>query len=148
EVLSVAAAGGRGETVFEDETTLAAAMFEGGPPASFGASYATDLYSFSILGTRGRIQLTSDHVVVKGDEPFVGDVFDYAAAGREVALPIADMTEAIERKSDEVEIHGAFARWLDGRGDFWCTGERGVRDMRVVDAVHRSLREGTWVTVG
>jgi predicted dehydrogenase len=87
EVTAVAAVGAGGRTVFEDETTAAAVRFGEELAGTFSASYATDLYSFGIAGTRGRIQLLPEHVVVRGEAPFRGDVFTYDGPGREVALP-------------------------------------------------------------
>jgi predicted dehydrogenase len=147
EVEKVSAVGARRDTVFEDEATLASVLFEGGTPGHFAASYAADLYSFAICGTEGRIQITPGHVTLKGERQFEGEIFDYLTPGREAGLPIADMEPAIAARRDAVEVHGAFARWLDGRGEFWCTGGRGLRDMRVVDAVYRSRGEEAWVSV-
>ncbi len=147
EVESVFAAGTRGHTVFEDETALTTLRFAGGVLGHFAASYAVDLWSFSLLGTRGRVSLSGEHVVMKGRNAFEGGILCYGTPGLEVAVPMAELAAAITAREDEVEIHGAFARWLGGRGEYPCTGEHGLRDMRVVDAVYRSLADGKKISV-
>jgi hypothetical protein len=85
--------------------------------------------------------------VVRGDEPYSGEIFDYAEPGRETVIPIAALREAIDRRIDAVEVHGAFARRLRDGEEFPCTGRRGLRDLRVVDTAYRSLREGRTLRV-
>jgi len=138
EVETVFAAGARGHTVFEDETALTTLRFAGGVLGHFAASYAVDLWGFGLLGTRGRIQLSGEHVVMKGRDVFEGGILRYRTPGTEAAVPMSELAAAIASREDELEIHGAFARWIAGRGEFPCTGEQGLRDMRVVDAVYRS----------
>lgn len=148
DITAVAAGGAGGQTVFEDETTAATVRFGDDLVGTFSASYATDLYSFLLCGTRGRIQLLPEHVVVRGEDAFAGEVFAYDAPGREVVLPRDSLRDAIKSRRDALEIHGAFARWVLGTADDYpCPGERGLRDLRVVDAVHRARREGRWIDV-
>ena len=144
---SVLAGGVRRHTVFEDETTLATVRFEGGAVGHFAASYAADLYGFTLCGTRGRIQLTGDHLVIWGRDAFEGDVFDYATPGTEVVIPRASLAAAIARCLPEVEIHDAFARWILGAGEYPCPGSQGVEDLRVVDAAYRSIEEKRWIAL-
>jgi len=139
EVTAATAVRAGGRTVFRDETTVAAVRFGDDLAGTFAASYATDLYAFAILGTRGRVQLLPEHVVVRGEEPFRGDVLVYEDPGREVAIPRSALREAVERRRDRLEVHGAFARWVAGRAESYpCPGERALRDLRVVDAVNRN----------
>jgi predicted dehydrogenase len=147
-ITSVSAAGSRGQTVFEDETTVALARFSGGLLATFAASYATAQTSFAILGTRGRILLHAGRVLIRGDRPYEGSVFDYVDPGRELAFAAAELEPTISRQRDALEVHGAFARWLRGRGTCPATGEDGLRDMEVAEAIQRSREEGRWIDVG
>ena len=142
---AVLAGGVRHHTVFEDETTLATVRFRGGAVGHFAASYAADLYGFTLCGTRGRILLTGDHLLIQGRALFEGDVFDYRSPGTEVVIPRASIEAAVQRRRPEVEIHDAFARWVLGIGDYPCPGEQGVEDLRVVDGAYRSLEEGRWI---
>ena len=144
---AVFAHGTRGQTVFQDETTLATVRFAGGVLGHFAASYATDLYGFVLCGTIGRIHLLDDHVIVSGRQPFEGDVFSYTTPGEEVVIPRSSILEAQAARIGEVEIHDVFARWLLGLADYPCPGERGVEDMRVVDAAYRSVEEGRWIAL-
>ena len=148
QVASVMAAGSRGHTVFEDETTVAVARFAEGPLATFAASYATDQTSFAILGTRGRVLLHPDHLVIRGDHLYEGPVFKYLSSGREVVLPRSQLGPAIVRDRDALEVHGAFARWLRGGETYPATGERCLLDLEVAEAVQRSREEGRWIDVG
>jgi predicted dehydrogenase len=147
-VRAVAVERTRGLTVFEDETTLATLRFEGGVIGSFTASFATDLWSFTLAGTRGRVQITDAHVVVRGEEPFDGEIFSYDAPGREIVISKAALEQGREAAGDACEIHAAFARWVRGEGDFPATGARGLADMRVVDAADRAIREGRCIFIG
>ena len=141
--VEAAAMGARGKTVFEDETTLATVRFEGGVLGHFAASYATDEWSLAIQGTRGRIRLSGEHVLVRGEETYRGEVFEYDDPGREIAIPVAGLVAA----DDRYEIHAAFARWVRDGEPFPAAGERGLLDMKVVDAVYRSVEEGKCVIV-
>lgn len=147
DVTSVSATGTRGQTVFEDETTLVTTQFRDGPVAHFAASYAADLYAFSLCGTRGRIHLFPDHLLVKGDRPFAGEIFDYPDPGEETVLRLEGLQDAVEALRDSVEIHASFARWLLDREAFPCPGEIALRDMKVVDAAYRSMKEGMCIHI-
>jgi predicted dehydrogenase len=142
---AVSAYGTRGKTVFQDETTLATVRFAGGTVGHFAASYATDHYGFVLCGTHGRIHLLDDHVVLCGRQSFEGEFFSYPSPGEEVVIPRDSMVDALAQRIGEVEIHDVFARWILGASDYPCPGERGVEDMRVVDAAYRSIEEGRWI---
>ncbi|MEN8151093.1 MAG: Gfo/Idh/MocA family oxidoreductase [Planctomycetota bacterium] len=137
----------RGKTAFADETTLATIRFAGGILGHFAASYATDLWRLTICGTRGRIRLSGDNVLVYGEKPFIGEVFDYDQPGREFLIPHDSLRFATDRVKHRYEVHAAFARWVRDDEPYVATGERGLADMKVVDAVHRSVEEGKCVTV-
>lgn len=141
------AARGAGGDGFAEETVLASAVFEGGPVAGFAASFATDACSFSIAGTRGVIQLSPEHVTVRGETSFDGDVFDYAVPGEERVVRLRTLEDAIREREAGVEVHGAFARWIGGGDAFSCPGESGLRDVKVIEAAHRSLAEGRSVRI-
>jgi len=147
DILSVSTTATRGRTVFEDETTVATALFRDGPTAHFAASYAADLYAFSICGTRGRIHLFPGHLILRSDQPFKGEIFDYSRPGRETVIPLESLQESIGGMQDAVEIHAMFARWLLDRAAFPCTGECAVKDMTVLDAVYRSGKEGKCIHI-
>ncbi|MBN2492283.1 MAG: Gfo/Idh/MocA family oxidoreductase [Planctomycetes bacterium] len=142
EAVRASAAGARGLTVFEDETMLATVEFADGVMARFATSYAADLYAFAVIGDRGRIHLLPEHVVVRGPEPFRGEVFDYTEAGREVAIPAAALAERSRPLEAALEVHGRFARWIARSEPYPCPGERALHDMRVVEAVYRACRTG------
>lgn len=146
-VAAVLACGTRGQTVFQDETTLATVRFASGVLGHFAASYATDLYGLVLCGTQGRIHLLDDHLVVSGQAPFEGDVFRYTSPGREVAIPRASIDDAVAQEGRRVEIHDVFARWLLEQANYPCPGAWGVDDMRVVDATYRSIEEGRWIVL-
>jgi predicted dehydrogenase len=148
EITRVCVAGTSGQTVFADETTLAQVAFgEGGPLGQVAASYAADLYGFTLCGTRGRISLFPEHIVIRGEELFAGEVFAYTEPGEEVVIPLAVLQDQVAGLQDRVEVHGAFARWVRDGGAHYCTGNRGLVDLQVVEAAYRSLREGTWITL-
>ncbi len=147
EVEAVAATRTAGHTVFEDETTLATLRFREGPVGHFAASYATALYGFTLCGTRGRIHLLPDHVILRGETPWRGAILAYEKPDRELVVPLDSIAEAIARQADPCEIHTSFARWLRGGEEYECTGDFALRDMRVVDAVERAIASRAWVDV-
>jgi len=147
EVVRVSATGLSGRTVFEDETTTATLVFDGDTVGTFAASYAADLYGFTLIGTRGRLHLHPDHVVIRGLDPYAGELIDYRNAGQETVIPLASIADTIHRLEPEVEVHGRFARWIAHGEPYPCPGERGLEDMKVVDAVYRSRRTGETLTL-
>jgi predicted dehydrogenase len=147
EVAEVSARRTGGHTVFADETTLAVLGFRGGVLGHFAASYATDLWSFGLLGTRARVHLLPGHVVLKGTEPWEGDFLRYGAPGEEACLPTKDLAPVTGERADAMEVHGLFARWLRGGEPYPAPGEVGLRDLRVVEAVDRSVEEGMLVSL-
>ena len=144
-IVSVFAAGSGDYTIFQNETTLATVRFSGGVLGHFAGSYSTNHYGFVLCGTRGRIHLLDDHIVVWGREPFEGSIFSYETPGEEVSIPRSELTKAESERILDVEVHDVFARWLLGESDYPCPGEQGAKDMRVVDAAHRSVRERRWI---
>jgi len=145
EIRAICATGTKGHTVFEDETTLATVRFDGGILAHFAASYATDLAGLTLCGTRGRVHLLPEHVVVRGEEEFEGDIFNYEEPGREVSIPLETLAPVIADRAAAVEIHGAFARWIRDGEEYPCPAERGLADLRAVDAAYRSMKEEGWI---
>jgi len=144
--VAVSAVGTRGLTVFEDETTLATIRMEGGLLAQVTASYATSDWSYAVLGTQGRVRVTAERVTLKGASPWQGRLFTYDAPGREGVFLRADFEGAVDAMQDEVEVHGAFARWIRDGEPFASTGEEGCLDVEVAAAVARARREeGTCV---
>jgi len=142
EVTQVTNLGAGGRTVFEDESDVASVLFEGGVAAHFAAGYAANHSYFSLLGTRGTIAVTAGHLLVRGEERWTGEVFDYDEIGTERCYPLAELEARSRASADRLEIHGRFARWIRDGGEFPCTAESAVRDLEVVDAAYRSRAEG------
>jgi len=145
QVVSAWAGGTQRHTVFEDETTLATVRFAGGVVGHFAASYAADLYGFVLCGTEGRVHLLPDHVVVWGRRPFEGDLLGYTKPRTEVVIPRSKLKKAVVERMPDVEVHDVFARWVLQESDYPCPGDRGVEDMRIVDAAYRAVEEGRWI---
>ena len=138
-----------GNTVFpKDETTVASALFADGAAATFSASYATSGDQFAVHGTEGFLRVFDGNLTLKGARPFRGDVFDYPKAGQEIGVGADSLRSAAEKKGARYEVHGWFARSIAGGEAFPAPLQSAVRDMRVLDAVYRSVEEGRAVEVG
>ena len=138
EVVEVSMLGTRGLTVFEDESDVAALLFERGPAAHFAAGYAARASHFMVAGTLGTIQVASEHVLVRGATAYAGPVFTYDEPGRERVFALAELEGACRDLALRCEVHARFARWIRDGEDFPCTAESALRDMEVVDAAYRS----------
>lgn len=147
EPVSVSALSALGHTVFEDETTLATIRMRSGVLAHVAASYATSDWSYAVLGTRGRVQVTAEHVTLAGKAPWRGRLLAYETPGPEIVVPRAAFATAEEAIAPEVEVHGAFARWIRDGEPFASTGEEGRLGLRVSAAVQRAREEGTCVSL-
>lgn len=148
EVVAAAAQAAGGHTVFREETALAVLAFRGGALGHFAASWAADLWSFGILGTRGRVALTPGHALLSGRDPWEGDLLGYRTPGAEACVPMEGLAPALAAREAAHEVHGLFARWVAGEAEYPAPGEVGLRDLRVAEAVRRSAEEGACVAVG
>ncbi len=147
EVTEVSMLGARGHTVFEDESDVASVLFDGGVAAHFAAGYAASHSSFTIAGTHGTISVLAEHLLVRGEYSFTGEVFTYDDPGTERVFSLAELEAESTALADQLEIHGRFARWIRDGGQFPCTAESAIRDLEVVDAAYRSRAEGRTVTL-
>ena len=86
-------------------------------------------------------------VSIAGQAAFQGAVFGYDTPGKEAVLPIGPMQETLQRLEERLEIHGRFARWLLYDEPFPCTAERALRDMEILSAAERSVRERRAITL-
>ena len=148
EARAVTMFGARGHTVFEDESDAAAVLFENGPVAHFAAGYAASANHFLIAGTRGTLEVTSRHLLVRGENPYRGPVFAYDAVPDERVFSLAELDEATSVEwLDRCEVHGRFARWIRDGESFPCSGASALRDLEIVDAAYRSKAEGRSISL-
>lgn len=134
---------GATHTVFEDESDVAAVLFEDGVAGHFAAGYAASHQHFALAGTRGSVAITAEHCLVRGEAAWEGEVLRYGGGGREAVFQLAELEAATRVLGGRLEVHGRFARFVRDRSeDFPCTAEFAVRDLEVVDAAYRSRAEG------
>lgn len=141
-VTEVGAMATRQHTPFEEETSVAVARFAGGVMATFTASWAADASRFSIVGTEGSVEVVYDRMYCHLKHPHETHLL--GSIQGDVIHEIGPMaTHQARRKAGRaLEVHGRFARSLIQDDPYPYPGSRGLQDMRVLDAFHRSLRTG------
>lgn len=144
---SVTAQASRGFLPLPADSAVATALLRGGVTCTFAASHLLRAEQFAIHGTDGFVRLAGDRIVLCGQTEFRGVVFDYLEPGRELALVRGDLTEALEREIQGVELHGRFARTIDDRDDFPCSGEQAATDLLLLEAMARAMTSGRAETV-
>jgi predicted dehydrogenase len=129
-----------GFSVLAQDGAVATVLLRGGVLCTFASSHLARGSAFAIHGTDGAVHVLPDRLSLRGRKEWRGDVFDYPAAGEELTLLRADLARA--PGAADFELHGRFARWIDDRDDFPCPGDQALQDMRLLDAVARSLASG------
>ena len=129
------------------DTAVATAVLRGNVLCTFAASHLYRSRSFMLLGTDGSVRIDGDRICVRGEKPFTGDVFDYAAPGTDTVWTRADLEPQLAKHAGAHELHGRFARWIDDLDDFPCTGEQAIADLRTLDAMARAAVSGKTETV-
>ncbi|MFV1957820.1 MAG: Gfo/Idh/MocA family protein [Planctomycetota bacterium] len=144
--IAVEAFGSRSRfTGVEHETTLATVEYENGVFAQFASSYVTDVHGYTVFGSRGYLQVTPRHVLLSSLDHYAGRLLSYRHREREVAVLHHSFADAEAAWVPELEIHGAFARWIRDGGSFVSPGWDALPDLEVAAAVRRAIKEGTCV---
>lgn len=125
-----------------DDGGVATALLRGNVLATFAASHTTAARALALHGTDGGVRVAGDRIWLRGRSTFHGTVFDYPEAGVEVVLDRRDLTDALTTAATAIEPLGCFARALDDRDDFPCSGEQALQDLRAIDAMVRAARSG------
>lgn len=146
--ISVTAQMSRGFLPLPTDSAVATATLRGNVLCTFAASHLLRAEQIAIHGTDGFVRLASDRISLCGRNEFRGHVFDYVEPGTELMLLRRDLTEAITRETAAAELHGRFARAIDDRDDFPCTGEQAILDLRLLDAMARAISTGATEKVG
>jgi predicted dehydrogenase len=140
--LAVTAQASSGFSAMPQDSAVATALLRGGLHCTLAASHLTREESLTILGTDGAIRLDPVLLLLRGRRAFAGDVFDYPQAGAELRIDRAALAPAAAAQRVQSELHGRFGRWLDDRDDFPCPGDQAASDLRLLDALARSLASG------
>ena len=126
---------------------MSGVLLRGNVTCTYTASRLTRANAFAIHGTDGYVRLADDRIVLRGHTEFRGQVFDYAEPGRELTLSRSKLEPQLRHESAAVELHGRFARAIDDRDDFPCSGEQGVADLVLIDAIARAMATGNTTTI-
>ncbi|MCR9247890.1 MAG: Gfo/Idh/MocA family oxidoreductase [bacterium] len=121
---------------------VATVQFKGGVLCTLAVSHLLAANQFAIHGTDGFVRIAGDRIVLKGRTEYRGDVFDYLTQDAELALLRRDVDDAAERQAGRCELHARFARWIDDRDDFPCSGEQAAADMAIFDAIAEATKSG------
>ena len=130
-----------------DERVSALLEFPGEAKIQFDSSFllASEVYyqGYEVFGQRGRILVPTGFVQLETDRS--GEIVDTEI----FVTDDADNTEKITIKGDHqwgLEVEH-FADWVLREKDIGFPGENGLANMKVIDALYRSGREGRVVTV-
>jgi predicted dehydrogenase len=131
----------------EDETTVAWARFNKGALGSFTSSFAFDSDAFFIHGTDGYIGHRGNTLSWKINHPYECDAWSCEKASEPGHIKLDWYNHRPTRIKPEYEQHRHFALAIRGGGGFEVPGEIGLRDLRIVEAVYKSARDGMAVRV-
>ena len=131
-----------------DDTGVATAILRGGIACTFTASHVTRAELLTVYGTDGAIVMGPHRLWLMGRAEFRGPVFDYVVPGHELLLNRNELEPRLVALAPDAEPLGRFARWLEDTDDFPCPGEQALADLRVIDAMLRSIASGRTEEVG
>jgi len=145
--VTVTAQAAQGFLPLPADGAVATAMLRGGVLCTFAASHLMAANQFAIHGTDGFVRLAGNRILLRGHTEFRGSVFEYLDTERELALTRADVEAACKHEAPTSELHGRFARWIDDRDDFPCSGDQAAIDLGMLDAMARAVASGRTETV-
>jgi predicted dehydrogenase len=126
-----------------DDVTAAVARLSGGPLAVLEASYSSGGSCLELLGTAGRAR--TDHwaraLTVELDGPWEGRLLSIPA-GEEVRFSREELEELARPLRAEFSQQRLFARAALAGERPPVTGEEGMRDVAVLEAVYRAAETG------
>lgn len=136
------------ETFPRDETTVAWAKFAKGALGSFTSSFGFDGDVFIIHGTEGYVGHRGNRFIWNVKEPFEGRAWCCDKACEPELVELDWYSHRPTRIKSEYEQHRRFALAIRGKGEFEVPGEIGLRDLLIVEAVHKSADSGKAVAPG
>ena len=124
-----------------DETTVAWARFAGGTIGSFASSFACDADLFFIHGTDGYIGRRGTRIAWQVNQPFDGEPWWGNHPGEPGHAELEWYLSRPARIKSEYEQHRLFALAIRGLAPLETAAEEGLKDLLVVEAVHKSAEE-------
>ena len=124
-----------------DETTVAWARFSKGALGSFTSSFACDADVFFIHGTQGYVGRRGKRISWEVNQPFDGDAWCCKEACQPGHVELEWYLSRPARNRPEFEQHRRFALAIRGVIPLETTAEDGLKDILVVEAVHKSAAE-------
>jgi predicted dehydrogenase len=140
--------GGRCNDLFPcDETTVAWTRFAGGAVGSFTSSFACDADVFFIHGTGGYVGKRGTRMTWEVNQPFDGEAWCCDKACEPGHVELDWYPSRPSRTKREYEQHRRFALAIRGVIPLETTAEEGLKDLLVVEAVHKAAEEKRAVEV-
>jgi predicted dehydrogenase len=135
-----------------DDTTMAVMELGGGALGLVESGYSTDGCSLALHGTRGLFEEDSaGGFVLRLDAPYQGEVLRCERAGEWVRGGPGDLCGGDRQRLKELrranDPFHAFVRAVLAGEAPPVPGEIGLRDVRIVEAVHRSAELGRAVEI-
>ena len=129
----------------EDETTVAWARFKNGAIGSFISSYACDADLLFLYGTGGYIGHRRNIFSWKINKPYQGEVWSCDKAPLPGHAVFDSYNSRPTRIRPQYEQHRRFALAIRGQAQVEVPGDLGLRDLRIIEAVYKSAKEGVSV---
>ena len=132
----------------EDETTGAVVKFEGGAVGLFISSFTSFADEIEFRGTGGMIYRNEEKVRWKLAKLFDGELWDTGRVDELHEVVIPELANLKSKLAVKYEPHQQFALAVRGLADPEVPGKVGLQDLRVVDAVRKSVDEKRTVSLG
>jgi predicted dehydrogenase len=130
-----------------DETTVAWTHFSRGAVGSFASSFAFEAHMFFIHGTAGHVGRKGNRIFWEVNQPFDGEAWRCNEACTPGHIEFDWYSSRPARIKPEYEQHRRFALAIRGLAELEASAEVGLKDLLVVEAVHKSAAERIAVAV-
>jgi predicted dehydrogenase len=125
-----------------DDITVAVTRLQGGTVATLEASYASENNAVEIYGTAGYAVRQGGALRLRIDAPWKGRMLEVPGGEKELCLGADDLERLGAPLRAGCEQHSAFARAILAGGPPPVSGEDGLRDVAVLEAIYRSAGSG------
>ncbi|GAB4158589.1 MAG: hypothetical protein Fur0037_26070 [Planctomycetota bacterium] len=144
-IVELAAVASSGFSVLDQDAVSVSAVLRGGALWSMTGTHLARGRMIRLSGTDGEAMVDGHGLLLRGRSPVGGYLVDHPRAKEPRLFTHPELALRLQALKTRLELHGRFARWLDDRDDFPCTGEQAALDFAAVDAVREAVRSGARV---
>jgi predicted dehydrogenase len=129
----------------DDETTSATVRFKNGAIGEFTSSFTIMIDSLELYGPGGRIRKNDGELNSRCCSIFRGELFDIAKVNTDYTWRTSDLEPEFTKLMLKYDPHRQFAYAIRGEAQVEVTGEDGFKELQIVEAVYKSVRDGKTV---